>query len=254
MARNSDQDPFFIGYLSPPKPLRSFLALIGLALMVLFAGISYLMASSQWDPGDGTFRWDWRRHTITGVMTVAPYPVIHVVESERYESGTTVMLSGNGKRGVQERAAPLAGKLVQATGVSIKRGDVDMMQVIGGEKGLSLTEGEAVPVPVEPLGRWRLTGEICDSKCYTGAMRPGKGLAHKACANLCLIGGEPPIFVTTAPVDGDIFLIMADAEGGEVTGPVLDHVATLVEIEGEVERVGSALVFKIDPATITLVP
>ena len=34
---------------------------------------------------------------------------------------------------------------------------------------------------------------------------------------------------------------------------MLDHVATLVEIEGEVERVGSALVFKIDPNTITLV-
>ena len=46
------------------------------------------------------------------------------------------MLSGNGKR-VFKHAEPLAGKLVQATGVSIKRGDVDMMQLSGGEKGLS---------------------------------------------------------------------------------------------------------------------
>lgn len=248
----ADKDPFFVGYLPTPGPLKGFMAVAGAWLMVLFIGVSYVLAASQSDPGDGTFRWDWRRHTITGMMTIDPYPVIHVIESEHYDPGTTVMLSGFGKRGVQKRAMPLDGQLVQATGLSIKRGELDMMQLIGGKRGLSLTEGDPDEVPVEPLGRWRLTGEICDSKCYTGAMRPGEGLAHKACANLCLIGGEPPVFVSTAPVDGDIFFLMANADGSEVTEPVLDHTATLVTIDGDVERVGSMLVFKIDPQTIAL--
>ena len=107
-------------------------------------------------------------------------------------------------------------------------------------------------MPVKPLGRWRLTGEICDGKCYAGAMRPGTGLAHKACANLCLIGGVPPVLVTTAPVEGERFLLIAGADGGPVTPALLDHVATLVQVEGDVERRGSLLVLRVAPGTLRL--
>lgn len=93
-------------------------------------------------------------------------------------------------------------------------------------------------------------GEICDGKCYTGAMRPGEGLAHRACANVCLVGGVPPVFVSTDRIDGEEFLLMADADGGPVTDALLDHVATLVEVEGDVERRGDILVFRIDPDSI----
>ena len=132
----------------------------------------------------------------------------------------------------------------------IKRGDLDMLQVDGGPDGLVAAEGAAPPAAATPLGTWRLTGEICDGKCYAGAMRPGRGLAHRGCAEICLIGGVPPVFVSTAPVEGASFLLMGHADGSPVTADVLARVATLVEAEGMIERRGDLLVFRVDPATL----
>ena len=251
-------EPFFIGWAAPPAALRPFLIAACLVLSALFAATGWLLAATQDDPGDGAFRFDWGRQTVVGVLEAKPYPILHILrDSERFSEGHTLLLSGFGKRGAQDRGDPLDGQIVQASGVALTRGEIDMLQLRGGSNGLSGAEdaedlaGQAPPTP-QPLGRWRVTGEICDGKCYTGAMRPGDGLAHKACANLCLIGGVPPIFVATDRIDGEQFLLLADAEGGPVTDAILDHVATLVEIEGEVERRGAILVFRIDPATIRL--
>jgi len=247
------RDPFFIGWARPPAGLRGFLALCAVVLVAGFGAAGYLLAATASDPGGGAFRFDWGRQTVEGRLEALPYPVIHVTESARHPAGHTVLLSAQGKNGVQARGAPLDGQLVKASGVLLKRGDLDMLQVRGGVEGLGpVAGGEAPPLAVEALGRWRITGEICDGKCYAGAMRPGTGLAHKACANLCLLGGVPPVFVTTAPVAGERFLMLADAAGGPVTGRVLDHVATLVAIEGEVERRGSLLVFRIAPDSVRL--
>jgi len=252
MAEDRDSG-FFIGWAPPPPGLRRFLVACGAVLILGFGLAGYLLAVTADDPGDGAFRFDWGEQTIVGRLEALPYPVVHVIEAERYPPGTPVMLSGVGKRGVQDRADPLDGRVVEVRGIALKRGDLDMLQVAGGEAALAPVD-DAVPDAPAPqdLGRWRLTGEICDGKCYAGAMRPGEGLAHRACANLCLVGGVPLVFVSTGPVDGAEFFLMADAGGGPVTGAVLDHVATLVEIEGTVERRGGLAVFRIDPDTIRL--
>ena len=251
---SAPREPFFIGWARIPLGLRGFLAACAAGLVLVFAAAGYLVAATMDDPGSGAFRFDWGRQTLIGRLETLPYPVLHVIESDRYPAGQTILLTGNGKRGVQERAAPLAGRVVKASGVMLNRGDLAMLQLAGGKRGLAmLDEREPSPAGVVAHGRWRLSGEICDGKCYTGAMRPGRGLAHKACANLCLIGGAPPVFVSTAAVDGERFLLMAGADGGPVTEAILDHVATLVEVEGEVERRGSLLVFKIAPDTLRLV-
>ena len=246
----ADKESFFVGWDRPPPALRPFLVTAAASLVGVFMVAGYLAAATMSDPGNGAFRFDWGRQTLTGVMQAAPYPMLHVLDSERFETGHTLLLSGGGKRGVQSRAAGLDGQVVQLSGVALKRGALDMIQLRGGRNGLAASEGEgAGPAPVD-LGRWRLTGEICDGKCYAGAMRPGTGLAHKACANLCLIGGVPPVFVSTDRVDGEEFLVLASEDGGNITDAVLSHTALLVEIEGRVERHGAVLIFRIDPATI----
>jgi hypothetical protein len=207
------------------------------------------VAATQDDPGDGAFL---GRANAIGILQARPYPVVHVIEGEKYSPGDTILLNGPGKRGVQERAAEFDGALVRVAGARIMRGDILAMQVAGGANGLKAAEGAGEAPVAEDLGRWRLTGEICDGKCLTGAMRPGRGLAHKACANLCLTGGVPPVFVSTDKVDGTEFMLLADADGGPVTDALLDHTATLVEVEGRVERRGGLLVFKIDPETLRL--
>lgn len=247
-----DAGPFFIGWARPAAPLRRFLIGVILLLIAGFAGFAWLIAATEDDPGNGSFRFDWGGLTVTGVLEATPYPVLHVVESDRFPPGHTLLLSGQGKRGVQGRADPLDGQVVRVAGVALKRGDLDMIQLNQLDGAMSPAQGAAaarVPTP-QPLGRWRITGEICDGKCYAGAMRPGTGLAHKACANLCLLGGVPPVFVATDKVEGAAFLLLADAEGCAVTDRVLDHVATLLTVEGEVERHGDLLVFRIDPATL----
>jgi hypothetical protein len=246
-------DSFFIGWAPPPRPLRGFLIGMVIGLVALFALTSYLTAATQDDPGGGAFRSDWGRETVVGVLQAEPYPVLHVLESERFGQGHALMLSGFGKRGVQDRGGLLDGKVVEASGVALKRGALDMLQVRGGAEGLGPLEGREAPLPpVVSLGRWRITGEICDGKCYAGAMRPSQGLAHKACANLCLIGGVPPVFVATDEIEGQRFFLLANAKGGAVTEAILDQTATLVETEGEVTRRGALFVFNIDPQTIRL--
>ncbi|MGI9422759.1 MAG: hypothetical protein ACR2PA_06170, partial [Hyphomicrobiaceae bacterium] len=102
----------------------------------------------------------------------------------------------------------------------------------------------------EALGRWRLKGEICDGKCLAGAMRPGRGLAHRACANLCLIGGVPPIFVASEPVAGSQFFLLADQDGNALPDAYLNHVAVYISLDGTIERRGKILLFKVDLASL----
>ncbi len=241
--------PFFIGWAALPRPLRDLMLGIALGLVVLFGLLGLVVAATQDDPGAGGFA---GRAEAVGVLTVDPYPIVHVESSEVFPEGSALLLSGFGKRGVQERAAPLDGQRVQVQGLRLERGTLLGMQLAGGERGLAPAETDAAAVlpATEDLGRWRLTGEICDGKCLNGAMRPGTGLAHKACANLCLIGGVPPVFVATDRVDGAEFFLIGGPDGGPVTDALLDHTARLVEVEGRIERRGELHVFLIEPATM----
>jgi hypothetical protein len=81
-------------------------------------------------------------------------------------------------------------------------------------------------------------------------MRPGTGLAHKACANLCLAGGIPPVFVSSQAVEGSEFLLLAGPDGGPLPGWLYDRTAVLLSIEGDIERRGDLLIFRVDPASV----
>lgn len=243
--------PFFVGYLSPPPALRGFLLLASSVLILLFAAIGWAIGTTQADPGDGAFRFDYGRQVVTGRMEAKPYPMLHIDQgTDRLPAGTTILMSGGGKIGVQDRADALDGREVQVTGPVLERGDLQMIQVLGGRRGIQSVMGELPDVPRQDLGRWKLTGEICDGKCLAGAMRPGRGLAHRACANLCLVGGVPPVFVSSQPVEGAEFLLIGGPDGGPLPPVLLDATALYVSIEGRIERRGSLLVFLVDPDTL----
>ncbi|MFA3920860.1 hypothetical protein [Ruegeria hyattellae] len=246
--------PFFVGYLPVPKKLRHWLISVCALFMAAMAGVGMTMGLSQDDPGPGAFRFDYGRQTVTGVIELTPYPLVRVTEgNDRIKPGTTLMLSGQGKSSVDRRAIPLEGKLAQVSGVVLQRGDLNMLQLRGGQNGLSAVEGTATEQGIEPLGRWQLAGEICDGKCLAGAMHPGTGLAHKACANLCLIGGVPPVFVSSNPVDGSEFLLVTGPDGTLLPESFYDVVGEYITIEGDIERRGDLLVFRADPASVEAV-
>ena len=245
------ETPFFIGFLGIPAGLRLFLALAGVALVAGFAALGWAIGTNQDDPGGAAWRFDWGKQTVVGVVYTKPSPHVQVVVgSERIPAGHTLMFTGGGKFSVLQRAEALEGQLATVSGVILKRGDLDMMQVEGGQNGLSPAAGVVPALPVEQLGRWKLAGEICDGKCLAGAMRPGRGLAHKACANLCLIGDIPPVFVSSQPVAGSEYLLVAGPDGGPMPTELLDLTALYIEVEADIERRGDLLIMKVDPASI----
>lgn len=248
---NNKKNPFFVGYLPVPEGLRRWLLVVSVLFVAGLAGVGLTMGVAQDDPGPGAFRFDYGRQTVTGVIELTPYPLVRVTQgNDRINPGTTLMLSGQGKSSVDQRAIPLEGQLAKVSGVILQRGSLNMLQLRGGQNGLSAVEGPAPVQETEALGRWKLAGEICDGKCLAGAMRPGTGLAHKACANLCLIGGVPPVFVSSQPVDGSEFLLITGLDGTALPESLYDQVGSYITIEGEVERRGDVLVFRVDPETV----
>lgn len=228
-------NPFFIGWSGRTAlPSLGFLALLIVTSLVGFAALAFALGVTVDDPGGGDFTGD---KDITGILIAAPYPMI-VTDGDHH----TIPLSGGGKRGVQARASELDGQHVRATGAGVKRGDRDLLLV----DTMQPVPGDATPPAREALGTWRLTGEICDGKCSLGVMRPGNTAVHKACANVCLIGGVPPVFITTTPVLGTRYLLMGDPDGHALPDALRDYVAIASRMDGTLERIGDALIFRTD--------
>lgn len=259
MQRTDANDDFFVGYSSriPARILR-FLAIVTASLLVLAGILAFALGAGTTDPGSGRFIGGNRNlQNLTGLVDLNPYPILRVLPTET-GGARAIPLVGLGKFGVGDAAAPLDGQLVDVKGFFLRRGPLDMLTLRGWVNNVALHASEAdlsasqrafEPAEAVPLGRWRLTGEICDGKCYAGAMRPGDGLAHRACAELCLVGGVPPVFVSTGEVAGISFFWMADADGGPLPDEYLDLVALRIELEGNVERRDDILIFKVDLST-----
>ncbi len=226
-------DRFFIGWSwRSARGSVAWLASIAVLFVIALACAGFVLGSSVDDPGGGHFVGN---RTVTGVLVAEPYPIL-------VADGHAMLLVGGGKFGVQAQATSLDGKHVTVDGFSVQRGSIEMLLVWG----MHTADGIAEPPVVQSLGRWRLTGEICDGKCYSGVMRPGSGLAHKACANICLINGVPPVLVTTAPVQGREFLLLAGPDGHAVPDALRDHVAILQRMDGMVDRIADLLIFRTD--------
>jgi hypothetical protein len=99
-------------------------------------------------------------------------------------------------------------------------------------------------------GRTTLEGEIVDSKCWLGVMRPGDGKVHKACASLCIRGGIPPMFVTRT--EGAPGISLMTTFDGKAIPPesILEYVADPVRLTGLIEKRGDVYIFKADLSTL----
>lgn len=249
MTRATDRDDFFVGWSGRTgRPLGNFLVSLAAALLVGFLALAATLSAVSDDPGPGRYDYQSGDQVLHGVLTIDPYPLLRLPPDANHKDGHTILLSGDGKQGAPVDAATMGNRRVEVSGYMLQRGSIDMLQV---NSVAPMPSGEAVEsavAPAQSLGRWRITGEICDGKCYSGAMRPGAGLAHKACANLCLIGEIPPVFVSTAPLAGAGFLLLADQAGHKLPDAMRDYVALRLRLEGEVERRGDVLVFKVDIA------
>ena len=232
-----NHDSFFVGWRG--RSVSGFLIGVCILAFVLFGGLALAIGSAVNDPGGGDFAGD---KDLTGVVVAEPYPLLVLDPDATHPNGHAVLMSGGGKHGVEALAAALSGKRARATGAGFKRGSIDMLLV----DTIAGAEGPTSAPAMDPLGTWRLTGEICDGKCVSGVMRPGDGLAHKACANVCISGGVPPVLVTTAPVEGAGFLLMGDRNGHALPDSFRDHTGLPQRMDGSVRRIADVLIFQTD--------
>ncbi len=243
MAGPENDDAFFIGWAETPPADRRFFLRLGLGLMAGTAGLGAGLAALQRAPGAGD--WDpdqvreWR-----GTVSASPYAMLRSRDLGG-DGPRTALLSCLGKCGVAAQIGALAGQPVVVSGSLIQRGRHAMIAVdeqgpwlrrderAGPDAGLALPEPEA-------LGEVSLSGEILDSKCWFGAMRPSDGKLHKACAALCIRGGIPPAFFARGPAGQSALMILTDA--GRAHGPeLLALVADPVRLSGRVIRRGDLL-------------
>jgi hypothetical protein len=104
--------------------------------------------------------------------------------------------------------------------------------------------------PDEDLGPVTLTGEIVDSKCYSGVMNPGQGKVHRDCAVRCLSGGIPPAFLARDAAGQLRAPLLAGPGGRKLKREILDMVAEPVRVRGRLRRSAGLLILEADPAAI----
>jgi hypothetical protein len=252
MSQQQDEkEPFFIGWAETPPVDRRFFLRAGLGLTATAGGLGFGLAAIQTAPGTG--QWDpdavreWR-----GIASAEPYAMLRT--NDLGGGPRTALLSCLGKCGVAARIGALTGQAVVVTGSLIQRGQHAMIAVNEGGDWIRRDQGTLTdsalrfPAP-EPLGTIELVGEILDSKCWFGAMRPSTGKVHKACASLCIRGGIPPAFFTQGPMQQRSLLIMSS--GGRAYGPdFLSLVGEPVRVTGQVFRQGDLLVLDASLADI----
>ncbi|TWT42165.1 hypothetical protein RAS1_32950 [Phycisphaerae bacterium RAS1] len=250
----ADGGEFYVGYLAMPPRLARLLRLAAPSLIVLLAALGLALALVQNDPGDGEWH-DAAAREFVGRVSARPYPHVRIGAAQSGGATETLMLVEVGKFGGGQRAAALDGRVVRISGWVLER---DGRRMIEMEPGDSLQPADsAAGVGVAPdlrrvgvLGRVTLRGEIIDSKCYLGAMKPGEGKTHKECATLCIAGGIPPMLVTIDAAGKRGYILLCGADGGALDERILPFVGDAVEISGELEEWDDLTILKIDAGAV----
>jgi len=254
-VRTVSAEEFYVGYLKMPAALRKFVTRLVPALLVLAGGFALFLSRSQRDPGNAVWHDD-ATPTFVGLVGTTPYPHIRVLNANVERPISTILLVGEGKRGGGAGVEALGGRIAGLRGTILERDHVRLLELSGSDAvtpEAAVSESDAArlrTVEREALGEVTLRGEIIDPKGYCGAMKPGEGKTHKACATLCISGGIPPMFVTFDDAGKRSYYLLASPDGGPLDERILPFVADPVEIRGSLERRDDIVLLKIDPADL----
>lgn len=249
-------DELYVGYRSVPARHKRFLRLAVPALLWGMCAVAALIVGSLSSAGRGS--WNTTDTVVfEGMVSAAPYPAVHVLDASAHGGGRTYILVEPGKVGVRPGLDALAGQAVRVEGFLLQRDDRRMLELLPGIDGIRPLTGvpadrapPLAPPVARPIGAVTLRGEIVDYKCYLGAMKPGHGMTHRACAALCVSGGIPPTLVVRSAGESDRCFILTGLDGRRVNEGVLPFVAEPVEVEGRLEQFGDLQLLRIDPGSI----
>lgn len=223
-------DDFYIGYLaqSPPR-LAGHTRLVLVMLALVVTATAALVAARQRPAEAGTFEFGVKR-SFEGVLHEEPLPLLRVTQPDGII--TNYLLVGFGKHGLPKFARGHHGQRVRLAGSLIQKGPAVMVEL--NDEASFTPLGPAVDdgrPGEEVMGEVSLTGELVDTKCYFGVMRPATGKVHRACAVRCLSGGVPPGLLLR---DADGNATVVPLAGLDEAGVKLDPqwAARIIQVEG----------------------
>lgn len=225
----------YIGYqATAPKWTRPFVASVLVVVFALALPAAALLAFSQRSVDTGVFEFG-KEQTLTGTLYKMPIPMLRTSE-DTSSASANIVLVGRGKHGVSALTKFYDGEKLQVKGTLIYRQGMTMLEV-GGEdavKDLGRAPYEEQRGLAEHLGHVRLDGELVDTKCFFGVMRPATGKVHRACAIRCLSGGVPPGLLVHDS-DGNGVVVMLAGIGGAALDFNVQLAGLKVRAEGDLE-------------------
>jgi len=257
-------EDFYVGYVDETPPgIGRFARRLAVGLVVLAAGggLGLALLLERFD--EGVFEYGTMRD-YSGELLVDPHPRLLTADgpAEGY------LLVAVGKHGLEVDEVPRGpsssapSRKIELAATLIRNPEAEMLEVhsltlpdghaaadaerSGGleaedsapdeERGSATAENEATTEDHRVVVRAdRLIGEIVDTKCYLGAMKPGRGKPHRDCASLCIRGGIPAALLVRTE-NGERHLVHLVSFGRPVGREVLDFVGQPIEVTGLLRR------------------
>ena len=240
-------DDFYVGYLDETPPgIGRFARRLAVGLVVLAAATGLCLALLLERFDEGVFEYGTVRD-YEGELLVDPHPRLLTADGP----ADGYLLVAVGKHGLEVDEAPSRpwrpgpSQKIALAGTLIQNPEAAMLEVHsltfpdGHAAGAAVPDtGSSVRPETTPTGEHRvvvhadqLVGEIVDTKCYLGAMKPGRGKPHRDCASLCIRGGIPAALLVRTE-DGARHLVHLMSLGRPVGAEVLAFVGQPVEVTG----------------------
>jgi hypothetical protein len=259
------EEEFYIGYYpNAPKGIAKTIKIVVGILAAIVLLTTFIITRSEKQMPTSQFEYG----TLTeleGIVYSQPVPMLRVLTGTDangqaiYKSillvnflkhGAAPLLEAYKKRGMTE-----AQSLVKLRGTLIYHDGVTLMELTEEENALVDIKQTATPVATlqrDNLGETELKGEIVDSKCYFGVMKPGEGKPHRDCAIRCISGGIPPAFVVKNDKGEAQYMLLVGQNGEPINQHVLTFVGLPVHLKGQLERMADWYVLKVNPNDIGL--
>ncbi|MBS1598785.1 MAG: hypothetical protein JST75_11225 [Bacteroidetes bacterium] len=236
---------FYIGWMDKaPRTFAQFVKKYLLLILPVIIVIAVLLGALQKKFSKGNFEFG-QPTTVTGIYFNHPVPLIKVINGKDIFgniSYITIPLVGYGKHGAdgiisdieKEKNISLDQKEVSLKGTLLYNDGKTIMQVDKNDTVLVHYSGKQIASELLPqkkdLGTLSIKGEIVDSKCYFGVMKPGEGKPHRDCAIRCILGGIPPVLVVKNEKGEANYYLLVDADGAKINQSVQPFVATPVTV------------------------
>lgn len=256
---------FYIGYYpNAPKGIAKtikivvgILAVIALITAFIITRSEKQMPTSQFEYGTLT--------ELEGIVYSQPVPMLRVMTGTDangqavYKSillvnflkhGAAPLLAAYKRRGMTE-----AQSIVKLRGTLIYHDGVTLMELTEEENALvniKETTTSVAALQRDNLGEAELKGEIVDSKCYFGVMKPGEGKPHRDCAIRCISGGIPPVLVIKNEKGEARYMLLVGQNGEPINQQVLTFVGLPIRLKGQLEKMADWYVLKVNPMDISL--